>query len=118
MSSNLIYVTDKNEIPKESLKCVICKIDVDVDQVLHGIPNCSICINGHRFHTNCFDNWVKEGNKHKCPSCETNDIRRCKSFVGKTRYSYAKGGKHKQRKTNKRKNKQRKTNKGKKHNTK
>jgi hypothetical protein len=118
MSSKLEYTTDKNKLPKESLNCVICQKLVDVDQVLHGIPNCSICINGHRFHADCFDNWVKEGHKHKCPSCETDDIRRCKSFLGKTRYSYGKGGKNKKRKTNNRKNKQRKTNKSKKHNMK
>ena len=45
MSSKLEYTTDKNKLPKESLNCVICHKLVDVDQVLHGIPNCSICIN-------------------------------------------------------------------------
>lgn len=81
MKSNLIYVKTKNELPIVIDNCSICFEDIDVDEIIDGIPNIIICSNGHRIHRNCFTRCIK----HECPLCRTNIIKNCKSHLG---YSY------------------------------
>jgi hypothetical protein len=78
----LKYVETKDQLPIDSdYECPICLNDINLDEVVDGVPNCVICHNGHRVHNNCF----RQSTKHECPVCKTDDLRFCKSIFG---YSY------------------------------
>jgi hypothetical protein len=81
MELNLIYVKTKNELPNAIDDCSICFEEIDVDQIIGGVPNIIICCNGHRIHRNCLSKCAK----YQCPVCRTNIIKNCKSHLG---YSY------------------------------
>ena len=43
----LQYVDSKHKLPTDSdFECSICYDNINVDEVLYGVPNCVICING------------------------------------------------------------------------
>ena len=78
----LKIVQKKEEIPLDSYdKCSICLENIDIDEILKGVPNCIICDNGHITHNNCF----RLCTKHECPLCKDINIKFCKSIFG---YSY------------------------------
>ena len=78
----LQYVDSKHKLPTDSdFECSICYDNINLDEVLYGVPNCVICINGHRIHNKCF----RQIYKHKCPLCMSSDMRFGKSRLG---YSY------------------------------
>lgn len=84
----LKYVETKEQLPMDSdFECPICLNHIHVDEMVDGVPNCVICINGHRIHNTCF----RQSTKPECPVCKESDIRFCKSIFG---YSYVerKGG--------------------------
>ena len=70
------YVKTKDELPDPDFECPICLQNINVDETVEGVPNCVICINGHRAHNICWSKW----SKHMCPCCKTNDIKFCKSI--------------------------------------
>jgi hypothetical protein len=76
----LQYVKIKDDLPKDTqIECPICLENIDLDEIVDGVPNCVICINGHRMHNICFS-------KCKNYECPRIDIKFCKSIFG---YSYA-----------------------------
>jgi hypothetical protein len=76
------YVKTKEALPKDTqIECPICFQDIDIDENVEGVPNCVICIRGHRMHNICF----AKCQKHECPCCRSIDIKFCKSIFG---YAY------------------------------
>ena len=87
---SLQYVYNKEDLPKNSEhECPICLLNIDIDEKVDGVPNCVICINGHRMHNICF----RQTLKRECPICRTTDIRFCYSKLLGYAYVERKGGK-------------------------
>jgi len=91
---SLQYVKTKEELPDGDNECPICLEPIDIDEKIDEVPNCVICINGHRMHNNC----LNSTHRRECTVCRSTELRFCKSKLG---YSYVerKGGK--KRKTHK-----------------
>lgn len=69
----------KDKLPLDSYGiCSICLENIDIDEILDGVPNCIICDNGHITHNNCFRLCAK----HECPLCKDNNIYFCRSIFG------------------------------------
>jgi len=90
----LQYVKQKDQLPPYTdLECCICIQPIDLDEIVGGVPNCVICINGHRMHNICYNNY----GKNICPTCKTDNIKFCKT--NSLGYSYAPRTGGKKRKT-------------------
>ena len=102
---SLKYVNNKKDLPTNSdFECPICLENIDIDEIVNGVPNCVICMNGHRMHNICF----KQMTNPMCPTCRTTDIKFCKSKLG---YGYVerKGGKKRKTRKKRKARKKRKT---------
>jgi len=87
-------VENKNQLPSNlNSECPICYEEIDINEILGGVPNCKICANGHRWHSYCPT--MKQYGPSICPICRSNDVKYCKFRDG---YMYNKKG-GKRRKT-------------------
>lgn len=83
-----------------NLECPICYDPINMDEVYKGVPNCKVCVNGHRWHSYCKS--LEKDTPFECPLCRSFDVKYCKFRDG---YMYNKKGgkKHRSRKYKSRK---------------
>jgi len=104
------YAKTREDLPDYvDSQCAICLDNVDPNGITrNGVPNCVVCVNGHRMHRECYDSW----GSHECPTCKVKEIdgniRNCYTKMTGYGYGQRRGGRrrnktHKKRKTNKKK---------------
>ena len=79
--------------PNINLECPICYEHIDMNEIFKSVPNCKVCVNGHRWHNYCLS--LNNFTPYECPICRSTDVKYCKFKDG---YLYNKKG-GKKRKT-------------------
>lgn len=91
-------VVSKDKLPSDiNLECPICYDPIDINEIYKSVPNCKVCVNGHRWHNYCHS--LEQYTSYECPLCRSTDVKYCKTRDG---YSYnKKGGKRKKSRSKK-----------------